>query len=228
MSALNVKRLSTEDEDFWPQLDKLLAWESVSDEKVAGAVKDILSNVRSRGDAAVVEYTNRFDRMTAESMAELEIPQARMKEALERIPAAEREALEFSTQRLFTYHEHQRAESWSYTEADGTMLGQKVTPLDRVGLYVPGGKASYPSSVLMNAVPAKVAGVNEIIMVVPTPDGQVNDMVLAAPLLSAAPTRWRPWPMVPRRCPRWTRSSARAISMWLLPRVWCSVPWVSI
>ena len=180
MTSLTVKRLSTQDDDFWSEMDELLAWESVSDEQVAGAVKDILTNVRRRGDEAVVEYTNKFDRMSAASMAELEISQSRMQEALERIPADERKALEFSTKRLFDYHEHQRAESWSYTEADGTMLGQKVTALDKVGLYVPGGKASYPSSVLMNAVPAKVAGVKEIIMAVPTPDGELNDMVLAA------------------------------------------------
>lgn len=180
MDSLTVKRLSTQEADFWTELDQLLAWESVSDEQVAAAVKDILTQVRRRGDEAVVDYTNRFDRMSAQSMAELEIPEERMQEALQRMPAVERKALEFSTQRLFAYHEHQRAESWSYTEPDGTMLGQKVTPLDRVGLYVPGGKASYPSSVLMNAVPAKVAGVGEIIMVVPTPDGEANDMVLAA------------------------------------------------
>ncbi len=180
MTSLPVKRLSTQDDDFWSEMDELLAWESVSDAQVGGSVKDILTNVRRRGDEAVVEYTNKFDRMSVESMAELEIPKARMKDALERIPENERKALEFSTHRLFAYHEHQRAESWSYTEPDGTMLGQKVTALDRVGLYVPGGKASYPSSVLMNAVPAKVAGVKEIIMVVPTPDGELNDMVLAA------------------------------------------------
>jgi len=180
MTSLAVKRLNTQDENFWSEMDQLLAWDSVSDDQVSGAVKEILTNVRRRGDEAVVEYTNKFDRMSVESMAALEISQESMREALQRIPENERKALEFSTQRLFAYHEHQRAESWSYTEADGTMLGQKVTALDRVGLYVPGGKASYPSSVLMNAVPAKVAGVREIIMVVPTPDGELNDMVLAA------------------------------------------------
>jgi len=180
MSSFPVKRLSTQDADFWSELDQLLAWESVSDEAVGSAVKDILANVRKRGDEAVVEYTNRFDRMSAKEMAELEISQEQMQAALARIPDDQRKAIEFSTERLFAYHEHQRADSWSYTEDDGTLLGQKVTGLDRVGLYVPGGKASYPSSVLMNAVPAKVAGVREIIMVVPTPDGEVNDMVLAA------------------------------------------------
>jgi histidinol dehydrogenase len=175
-----IKRLNTRDESFWTQLDERLEWDSASDERVVTAVREIIANVRRRGDEAVVEYTNRFDRMSVASMAELEISQERMKAALERITPEQRQALEFSVQRLFAYHEHQRAESWSYTESDGTMLGQKVTALDRVGLYVPGGKAAYPSSVLMNAVPAKVAGVSEIIMVVPTPDGEVNDLVLAA------------------------------------------------
>ncbi len=178
--TIEIKRLDSRSDNFWQELDALLAWESVSDEGVNSAVREILADVRKRGDAAVVEYTNRFDRMEAASMADLEIPQARLHEALERIPADQREALEFATRRLYDYHEHQKAESWAYTEADGTMLGQKVTPLDRVGLYVPGGKAAYPSSVLMNAVPAKVAGVSEIDMVVPTPDGEVSDMVLAA------------------------------------------------
>lgn len=180
MSALAIKRLNAQDQNFWPQLDALLAWDSVSDDAVASTVREIIANVRKRGDAALIEYTNRFDRMQASDMRELEIPVERLREALARIPQDQRKALEFSTQRLFMYHEHQRAESWSYTEPDGTMLGQKVTALDRVGLYVPGGKASYPSSVLMNAVPAKVAGVGEIIMVVPTPGGEVSDMVLAA------------------------------------------------
>ncbi len=180
-----IKRLATKQADFWPQLEQLLAWESVSDAKVVGAVEEILAAVRTRGDAAVVEYTNRFDRMQAQAMAELEVPRARMQEALERIPEQTREALELAVRRLRAYHQHQKQDSWSYTEPDGTLLGQQVTALDRVGLYVPGGKAAYPSSVLMNAIPAKVAGVPEIIMVVPTPDGEVNDLVLAAAELSA-------------------------------------------
>jgi len=178
--SIEIKRLNRRDESFYAQMDELLAWDSASDEAVDTAVTDILRNVRRRGDAAVVEYTNKFDRMNVGSMAELEIPQERLDEALARMPAQEREAIEFAVKRLYAYHEHQKAESWAYTEADGTMLGQKVTPMDRVGLYVPGGKAAYPSSVLMNAIPAKVAGVSEIIMVVPTPDGEVSDMVLAS------------------------------------------------
>ncbi len=180
MSDLAVKRLDYSDTNFWDEMKELLSWESVSDEAVDKTVRDILADVRKRGDAAVVEYTNRFDRMSVPNMAALEIDQARLLGALERIDGDVRQSLEFATERLFAYHEHQVSETWTYREPDGTMLGQKVTPLDRVGLYVPGGKATYPSSVLMNAVPAKVAGVREIIMVVPTPDGEVNDMVLAA------------------------------------------------
>ncbi len=175
-----VTRLSTQDADFWTQLDALLAWEGVSDEQVNQTVKDILHQVKTRGDAAVVEFTNRFDRMSVAAMAELEISPATMQEALNRIPAEQRSALEQAAERVRSYHEHQKQDSWSYTETDGTLLGQKITPLDRVGLYVPGGKAAYPSSVLMNAIPAKVAGVEELIMVVPTPGGETNDLVFAA------------------------------------------------
>ena len=157
-----------------------MAWESVSDEAVTTTVREIIDAVKQRGDAAVVEYTNRFDRMQVVSMAELVLDESRLETALESIPTEQRQALEISAERLRSYHEHQKMESWSYTEADGTLLGQQVTPLDRVGLYVPGGKATYPSSVLMNAIPAHVAGVEEIIMVVPTPDGDVNELVLAA------------------------------------------------
>ncbi len=177
---VDIQRLNTTQAEFWTQLEQRLAWESVSDEAVTRTVRDILSDVRKRGDAAVIEYTNRFDRMSASHFGELEIPQTSLRQALGRIPGAQREALEFAVSRLRAYHAHQKQESWSYTEADGTVLGQQVTALERVGLYVPGGKATYPSSVLMNATPAKVAGVSELIMVVPTPDGQVNDLVLAA------------------------------------------------
>lgn len=177
---MKIQQLSTQDQNFWQQLDGLLAWESVSDDAVFSTVNDIIKNVRSRGDAAVVEYTNRFDRMQVSSMQELEIPKARLQQALDNLPAEQRTALAQAAERVRHYAEHQKLESWSYTEADGTLLGQQVTALDRVGLYVPGGKAAYPSSVLMNAIPAKVAGVPELIMVVPTPDGDVNELVLAA------------------------------------------------
>jgi len=177
---IGIKRLNTSMPDFTRQLDQLLAWENVSDTSVSQRVTDILAAVRDRGDAAVVEYTNQFDRMQAVTLAELEIPRRRMDEALTQLDPQLREALELAIERLRAYHEHQKMTSWSYTEADGTVLGQQISALDRVGLYVPGGKAAYPSSVLMNAIPAKVAGVNEIIMVVPTPDGVINDLVLAS------------------------------------------------
>jgi histidinol dehydrogenase len=158
----------------------LLAFEGAQDDKVDVVVADILRDVRTRGDAAVLEYTQRFDRVSADQMHDLELPQARLTEALGNLPAEQREALKAAAERVRVYHEKQLMSSWSYTEADGTMLGQQVTALDRVGLYVPGGKAAYPSSVLMNAIPAKVAGVKELIMVVPTPGGERNPLVLAA------------------------------------------------
>lgn len=177
---LQIRQLASTDADFWSQLESLLAWDAASDERVTTTVRGILQDVRTRGDAAVVEYTNRFDRTQAGTLADLEIPQARLQQALAGIRQEQRNALELAAQRLRIYAERQKMDSWTYTEADGTLLGQQVTPLDRVGLYVPGGKAAYPSSVLMNAVPAKVAGVAELIMVVPTPAGEINDLVLAA------------------------------------------------
>ena len=177
---MNITRLDTTAADFWPRLEKMLAWEGVSDDAVNDIVREIIQQIRTRGDAALVEYTNRFDRMSVSDMAELEIPVERLHQALDGLPAKQREALELAAERVRRYHDRQRQESWSYREDDGTLLGQQVTPLDRVGLYVPGGKAAYPSSVLMNAIPAKVAGVAELIMVVPTPDGEVNELVLAA------------------------------------------------
>ena len=177
---MDIKRLNTQDENFWDELKGMLEWETVSDQQVFDTVNGILADVRSRGDAALIEYTNRFDRMDVESMGQLEVSQERLQQALENIPADQRLALETAETRIRVYAEHQKMESWQFTETDGTVLGQQVTPLDRVGLYVPGGKAAYPSSVLMNALPAKVAGVAELIMVVPTPDGEVNELVLAA------------------------------------------------
>ena len=177
---VDITRLDTNQAGFWSELEQLLAWEGVSDDKVNSIVREILQAVKSRGNAAVIEYTNRFDRMSVSSAAELELPKVRLKAALENISAELRASLELSAKRVRAYHEHQKQASWTYTEADGTLLGQQVTPLERAGLYVPGGKAAYPSSVLMNAIPAKVAGVNELIMVVPTPDGEVNELVLAA------------------------------------------------
>jgi histidinol dehydrogenase len=177
---MNIKQLDANQSDFWPQLEALLAWEAVSDDKVMNIVKEILSAVKTRGDDAVVEYSQRFDRVKATTMADLEISLDRAQTALNNLHQAQRQALESAAARVRSYHEHQKQSSWTYTEADGTVLGQQVTPLDRAGLYVPGGKAAYPSSVLMNAIPAKVAGVKELIMVVPTPDDEVNELVLAA------------------------------------------------
>jgi histidinol dehydrogenase len=177
---LNITALNFNDADFKQQLDGVLAWEGSIDGDVARIVADILADVKQRGDAAVIEYTNKFDRMCINDATELELGQQQLQQALEAIDAEQREALEIASARIRQYAEHQKMESWSYTEEDGTVLGQSVTAMDRVGLYVPGGKAAYPSSVLMNAIPAKVAGVPELIMVVPTPDGEVNQLVLAA------------------------------------------------
>jgi histidinol dehydrogenase len=177
---MKIKRLSTLQNDYRLQMDTLLAWEGVSDDQVNLTVRDILKNIRLRGDEALIEYTNKFDRVTVSSMKELTFSKEQLDAALNNIPTEQRQALETAAERVRSYHEHQIMKSWSYTEVDGTLLGQQITALDRVGLYVPGGKATYPSSVLMNAIPAKVAGVEEIVMVVPTPDGVVNDMVLAA------------------------------------------------
>jgi histidinol dehydrogenase len=175
-----ITRLNASQSDFDSALAKLLAWDDSVDHQVNESVRHILHEVKTRGDAAVMEFTEKFDRLKVSSMAELEISQDRLKAALEKIPQDQREGLEKAAERIRDYHERQNQQSWQYEDEDGTVLGQKVTPLDRAGLYVPGGKAAYPSSVLMNAIPAKVAGVSQLIMVVPTPDGVVNDMVLAA------------------------------------------------
>ncbi|WP_180273543.1 histidinol dehydrogenase [Iodobacter sp. BJB302] len=175
-----LRRLDSRSADFQSQLAALLAFETSQDPDVDARVAAILDDVKARGDAAVVEYTQRFDGVAAQTMAELELSQAELKAAFERLPDVQREALVAAAERVRKYHEHQKMASWQYTDEDGTVLGQQVTALDRVGIYVPGGKASYPSSVLMNAIPAHVAGVAEIIMVVPTPRGERNDLVLAA------------------------------------------------
>ena len=179
-----MRRLSTTDENFSGQLKELL---QISEEDVSAielSVANILRDVQNNGDEAVLRMTKQFDRLDASSMKDLELTQVQMQEAFKSLPEEQRSALEAAALRVRNYHERQKQESgchsWEYTEADGTTLGQKVTPIDRVGLYVPGGKAAYPSSVLMNAIPAKVAGVQEVIMVVPTPDGLHNQLVLAA------------------------------------------------
>ena len=177
---MEIRRFSTTDSNFDEQLKQLLAFETAKDDSVDEVVAKILKDVKHRGDAAVIEYTNRFDKTSATSLVELEVSQDELQAALTALPVDQRKALQSAADRVRIYHEKQLMASWSYTEADGTLLGQQVTALDRVGLYVPGGKAAYPSSVLMNAIPAKVAGVKELIMVVPTPNGERNQLVFAA------------------------------------------------
>lgn len=181
---LQPRRLSFKDADFWDRLKQLLAWESTAEETIVQQVKEILYNVKTNGDAAVLEYTNRFDRRKVQHIDQLKLSPSALKTAWDKLPSDQQVALQQARDRIVAYHQRQKQDSWHYQELDGTILGQKITPLDRVGLYVPGGKAAYPSSVLMNALPAKVAGVGEIIMVVPAPDGVLNDMVLAAAYLS--------------------------------------------
>mgnify|MGYP003332659071 FL=1 len=187
MAANLVRQLNSHDADFAPALKKLLAFSAADDAAIETAAAKILADVQARGDAAVLEYTQQFDRLSkdqASSVKALEISKADLMAALNALPAEQRSALEAAAERVKSYHERQKVESgchsWDYADENGTRLGQKVTPLDRAGLYVPGGKAAYPSSVLMNAIPAKVAGVSEVIMVVPTPDGVRNPLVLAA------------------------------------------------
>ncbi|MFL0804206.1 MAG: histidinol dehydrogenase [Agarilytica sp.] len=175
-----IRQLDASDRDFDDALSRLLAWDDDVDESVNRVVKDVLRDVRQRGDAALMEYTQRFDRWAQSSAEDLVIHSPEIHAALARIPSEQRDALEQSAQRIRDYHEHQTQDSWQYTESDGSVLGQNITPLDRVGLYAPGGKAAYPSSVLMAAIPAKVAGVQEVVLVTPTPDEQIEDIVLAA------------------------------------------------
>lgn len=177
---MKIRRFSTMDQNFEQSLKDLLAFDTAQDDSVDVVVADILRDVKRRGDEAVLEYTRRFDRLDANGMSELELSKVEIQNAIESLPAEQRKALQIAADRVRVYHEKQLMSSWSYTEDDGTLLGQQVTSLDRVGLYVPGGKAAYPSSVLMNAIPAKVAGVEELIMVVPTPGGEKNQLVLAA------------------------------------------------
>ncbi|HBI67592.1 MAG TPA: histidinol dehydrogenase [Massilia sp.] len=180
--AVQIRTLDSTDANFKQQLHTLLAFEAATDDAIETAVAKILADVKKRGDAAVLEYTNRFDRVNATSITAFDLTQDELQAALAELPDAQRAALQTAAERIRVFHERQKQElnGFTYTEPDGTVLGQRVTPLDRVGIYVPGGKAAYPSSVLMNAIPAQVAGVKEIVMVVPTPDGVKNQMVLAA------------------------------------------------
>lgn len=177
---VGVARLTTSAADFWPTLEQLLAFEAGADAQVNATVTTILADVRKRGDEALLEYTRKFDQLDIHDPQQLALQPERLQQALDSITSEQQKALRLAAQRIRQYAEHQKLKDWSYTEADGTVLGQQITALDRVGLYVPGGKAAYPSSVLMNAIPAKVAGVAELIMVVPTPRGEMNELVLAA------------------------------------------------
>ena len=183
-SQLKIRRMNASDAGFHHELDHLLAWESVSDPKVQEAVATIINDIRVSGDQAVVNYTNQFDRTQVATLAELTVERDELEAALNQLPETDRKALTLAADRVRAYHEKQAQGSWQYQEADGTVLGQRVTPLDSVGIYVPGGLAAYPSSVLMNAMPAHVAGVEEIVMVCPTPDGVRNPLVLAAAALA--------------------------------------------
>ena len=184
MSALNITKLDASSAGFEQQLQQLLAWDEADDRDIHQRVSDIIADVRKNGDKAVIDYTNRFDYRNITQASELELSREILESAWEKLPDDQAQALQTAADRIRAYAEHQKMQSWQYTEADGTVLGQKITPLDCVGLYVPGGKAAYPSSVLMNAIPAKVAGVGELIMVVPAPQGETDELVLAAAFLA--------------------------------------------
>ena len=175
-----INKFSSQDRDFDSQLNALVAWESSSNEEINRSVEKIIDAVKQNGDASVLDYTNQFDSLKAHSISELIISHKRLKESFDNLESEQKNALSIAAERIKSYHLNQVQESWTYKEEDGSVLGQKITPLERAGLYVPGGKAAYPSSVLMNSIPAKVAGVEELIMVVPTPNGVINDLVLAA------------------------------------------------
>ena len=179
-----ITKLSSQQKDFNTKLSSLLSWKSVSNKDVVDTVEEIINTIRSKGDRALIDYSIKFDGVKAKSMADLMIPQEELEKSFNGLSDKQKNALSVASERIKSYHLKQNQQTWSYTDKDGTKLGQKITPLDRVGLYVPGGKASYPSSVLMNAIPAKVAGVGELIMVVPTPNGKTNQLVLAAAYIS--------------------------------------------
>ncbi|BBL71186.1 histidinol dehydrogenase [Methylogaea oryzae] len=191
MSEVMINRLDAADGDFQDKLDKLLSYDASSDEAVHQRVLEIIGRIRREGDGALLEYTQRFDQYQLAGAADLELPKARLQQAWDNLPNDLAEGLQFAAERIRTYAEQQKLQSWRFEDADGNVLGQQVTPLDRVGLYVPGGKAAYPSSVLMNAIPAKVAGVPEVIMVTPTPLGEVNELVLAAAHLAGVDRVYR-------------------------------------
>ena len=231
-------RLSTESATFEADFKARLHWSADTDAAIEQRVADILADVQQRGDAAVIEYTQRFDGLSVADMAALELTQAELKAAFDGLPEFQRKALEQAARRVRSYHEAQKkasGESWSYRDEDGTLLGQKVTPLDRVGIYVPGGKAAYPSSVLMNAIPAHVAGVGEIIMVVPTPKGEKNPLVLAAAYVAGVSRAFTiggaqavaALAYGTSTVPKVDKITGRATPMWPAPRSACSAPWAS-
>ena len=177
---MKINRLHIDDADFDDRLDELLAWESVSDDQVAATVARIIGDIRQHGDRSLVQLTNQFDQRQVTDAAQLEVSKERLREAFDKVPDDSAQALQVAAKRITEFHQKQLTQSWQYVDDEGTVLGQQVSPIDKVGLYVPGGKAAYPSSVLMNAVPARVAGVDELVMVVPTPSDAINDLVLAA------------------------------------------------
>jgi histidinol dehydrogenase len=185
-----ITNLSSTQSDFQHKLSKLLAWNDVSNKEVINTVDNIIANIKAKGDAALIDYSIKFDGVNASSMADLTLDADMLKTAFDNLGDKEKTALQVAANRVRTYHEKQKQTTWTYREDNGTMLGQKITPIERVGLYVPGGKAAYPSSVLMNAIPAKVAGVEELIMVVPTPNGVIVPLVLAAAHLSGGNNRF--------------------------------------
>ena len=188
MTMAEITRLNSSDAGFMDRLEQLLAWDAVSDTSVNETVNNVIASIRKDGDKALLDFTNRFDGWQASQAKDLSIPADALKDAWDNLDKDQQAALQHAADRVRAYAERQKMSSWEYTEDDGTMLGQQITPLDKVGLYVPGGKAAYPSSVLMNAIPAKVAGVDELVMVVPTPGGETNQLVLAAAYISGVDT----------------------------------------
>ena len=222
--------LDINDKDFDARFAAILARGEETGREVEQVVLDIIADVRSGAMRPLLDYTRRFDRLEAASVAALEVTGDEINEAFARVEDADIAALKLAVERVARFHEKQKQETWLSTDEEDILLGQMVTPLERVGIYVPGGKASYPSSVIMNAVPAKVAGVGEMIMVAPTPGGEINPMCWWRPGFqgwtgssgSAGPRPWRPWPTAPLPSPGWTRSPAPATSTWRPPRSWCS------
>jgi histidinol dehydrogenase len=231
MEPMPMRRLSTQDADFQQQLDALLAFETVNDPELVRTVDQIIADVRAHGDAQVLALTQRFDQHPAQHIDELVLHADQLAQAFAELPDDVRQALELAAERIRSFHQAQKQDGWQYTDALGNVLGQKVTPLDRVGIYVPGGKASYPSSVLMNAIPAQVAGVGEIIMVVPAPNGELNPLVLAAAHLSGVHKVFTiggaqavaALAYGTQASLRWTKSRGRVIALSPQPNVRCLV-----